>query len=160
MRGVERCQRKQPKTATKMPQTKSVSAWRESPEWMGTHRTQVCPNSLTTLPAPPTDILLRKTRAKRKNSADRVGGSSHMVYYCMTRYINTVWHVIFILYDMVHSYRITWFIPTVWYGILLYDMVHSYCIKWFFLLNYMVYHCKTWYIHTVLHGLFILYYII
>ena len=31
-----------------------------------------CGISLTTLLAPPTDILLRKTRAKRTNSADRV----------------------------------------------------------------------------------------
>jgi hypothetical protein len=33
--------------------------------------------SLTTLPALPAEILIRKTRAKKKNTADRVGGSSH-----------------------------------------------------------------------------------
>ena len=46
---------------------------------LGHTRAQVCPISLTTIQALPTDILLRKTRAKRKNSADRVGGLSHWV---------------------------------------------------------------------------------
>jgi hypothetical protein len=89
--------------ATKMPQPKSVCVCIESllnesgrgAFILGHTRAQVCPISLTTLPAPPTDTLLRKTRAKRKNWADRVGGSSHassteMQYLRPLRHFHTV----------------------------------------------------------------------
>ena len=36
---------------------------------------------LTTLPAPPTDILIRKTRTKRKKMVDGVGGSSQQLFH-------------------------------------------------------------------------------
>jgi hypothetical protein len=54
-----------------------LNEWGRGAFILGHTRSQVCLISLTTLPAPPIDILLRKTRAKRKNSSDRVGGSSH-----------------------------------------------------------------------------------
>ena len=87
MRGVERCQSKQTNKQTKQPQkchNQNLTVCMESllNDWgscvfsPGHTRAQVCPMSLTTLPAPPADILIRKTRAKRKNMADRVGGSS------------------------------------------------------------------------------------
>ena len=75
MRGVERCQSNQAsqkKTATKMPQPKSKSAWRESQQ-MGEKCIYPqdtpeprCPISLTTLPALPTNILIRKTSKEKE----------------------------------------------------------------------------------------------
>ena len=43
-------------------------------------RAHVCPISLTTLPPPPTDILLRKTRAKRENAGRRSGRAVTWLY--------------------------------------------------------------------------------
>jgi hypothetical protein len=40
----------------------------------GTHPSPGVSHFADTLPAPATNILFRKTRAKRNNSADRVGG--------------------------------------------------------------------------------------
>ena len=57
----------------------TLNEWGRGAFILGHTRAQVCPISLTTLPAPPTNILLRKTRAKRKNLADRVGGSSQHI---------------------------------------------------------------------------------
>ena len=44
-----------------------VNEWGRGAFILGHTRAQVCHISLTTLPALHTDILLRKTRAKRKN---------------------------------------------------------------------------------------------
>ena len=79
MRSVERCQSKRTKRPQKCHnQNLTVCLHGESllNEWgrgvfnPGHIRAQVCPMLLKTLPAPLTNILLRKTRAKRNNSVD------------------------------------------------------------------------------------------
>ena len=83
MRGVERCQSKQTKQPQKYHTQQCVCMGRVSPMKGGkVYLSQDTPE--------PTDILIRKTRAKRENSADRVGGSSHSKADVLTWQYHTV----------------------------------------------------------------------